>query len=234
MLPENCPEEYTLEGELFHHVVRVLRYGEGKKLQGLDTQGQKYSVVLREIKEDRCIVSVRKQIPPAQRPEISIYQCLPKGKTMENIVRSLTELGVTRIIPVKSKNTIPPLPDKHKLERWTKICLEALQQSGSGVYTEISPAMDLAAVPPVTENEMGIAFHQLASKTPSLRSVLQKPVLRISFLIGPEGGFTEKEIETLGKKGYISVLMVENILKVDTAAIAAAGIIQNIIMEKNP
>ena len=280
MLPENCPDLYTLGGEIFHHVIRVLRYKAGKKLEGLDRTGRKYAVTILEIRDEDCLLQVKRTADKIQMPEIILYQCIPKAKKIETIIRCVTELGVNRIVPMHSEHTIPPLPDPKKLDRWSKICTEALQQCGSGVYTEVAPPIDLKNIPAVKtgeagvvfpfsnkyktrqfsinlfdnlnnlvhiltichtdiknipavkRGEAGVVFHQTAEKGPSLKSLLESNPSAISFLIGPEGGFSENEIATLDKKGYISVLMVHNVLKVDTAAIAAAGIIQNILMEK--
>ena len=234
LLPDNCPESYTVDGDLFHHLIRVLRYTEGRKIEGLDSAGNKYSVIIESVTHSDCTLNVKKTGGQnCKSPELVLYQAVPKGKKLDTIIRCVTEIGVSSVYPLKTEFTIPDMPDRKKMDRLGKICEEAMQQSGSNVFTKIHAPISAEDIPPVGNNECGIVFHHEETENNSLHSVINPDAEKILFLIGPEGGFSKNEIATLEKKGYISVLLGNNIFKVDTAAIAVAGILKNMILEKD-
>lgn len=232
VLPCDCPAEYTAEKELFHHLIHVLRFRVNTKLFGLDKNEQKYKLEITSIEKNSCTLKTEKIKSCGKHIPVVLYQSLPKGKKLETIIRAGTELGISAIIPMKSEFSLAPIPDEKKYIRYRKIRTEALQQSGTSVYTRILPAELIEDLPKIGPSETGLLFHQDADKKTSLFSIFNKELKKVYVLVGPEGGFSPSEVEILVKKGYIPVLLNNNVLKLETAAVTAAGVIIKVLMER--
>ncbi len=139
----------------YHYFVRVLRYKKGYKFLGRDSNSNIYNLRIKDITEDLCILEVEKSIGDYPRlPEIILYQCVCKGKKMDQIIRQATEAGVSKIVPVVSDFSVSKIDTENngKKDRWNKIIREAVQQSGSMVNTTIET--------PVTIDDISVAVDE--------------------------------------------------------------------------
>lgn len=163
--------------------------------------------------------------------ELTLFQCIPKGDTMDEIIRKAVELGVNRIVPVFSKNTVVKLDERKtaiKLERWQSIALSAAKQSKRSIVPEVkSPmifkdavkyceTMDLRLIPYEGEQD-------LTRTSSAIINIL--PGRSIGVFIGPEGGFDPLEIKMAIRHGIYTLSLGRRILKVETAAIATLSLI---------
>jgi 16S rRNA (uracil1498-N3)-methyltransferase len=126
---------------------------------------------------------------------ITLYQCLPKGDKMEDVLHRCTPLGVTKFVPVLSSRVIGGRPNENKLKRWEKIVASAATQSGRSILPEIAPACSFAEA----INEMqkaDTAFICYENSTDPIPADLPKEG-SIAFLIGPEGGLAPEEADQL-------------------------------------
>jgi 16S rRNA (uracil1498-N3)-methyltransferase len=220
----------------YHYLIRVLRYKKGFKFPGRDGQGLLYELTITDITDECCILDVKySEKGSNDLPEIVLYQCLCKGKKMDQIVRQATESGVSKIIPVVSDYAVTKLNrgNSGKFDRWNKIIREAVQQSGSLVNTYIDDPVTIEELE-IPDNKMdrGLFFHQEALDTASLHGYLSSNLDKIYIVIGPEGGLSEREIVVLREKEYKPVYLKTNILRSETAAIYALSSVQTIVLER--
>ncbi len=238
------PSEYngqpsiTLGSEKSHYLTHVLRLKPGNSFEGQDRRGNLYNLKIVSVSRQSLVLECKEKEEHRNNnlPEITLYQCICKGKKMDRIIRQATEIGVTSIIPVISEYTIPRMDKKNarnKIDRWRRIVMEAVQQSASSVVTEITPPVSLADLEKtVDRNGINLFFHQIPLETRSLHEYLSGYPSSISLVIGPEGGLSERETELLHEKGFSPVFLRTNILRAETAAVYGLGTVQTILMER--
>jgi 16S rRNA (uracil1498-N3)-methyltransferase len=173
-------------------------------------------------------------------PKIHLYQGMSKGKKMERIIKACTELGIQKIAPVHSTYCIADISNKkkNKIERYESVVKEALQQSGSPIMTKIGDLIHVKELVKEIDNPSRLlVFHQVPQEqSPSLfttiRTLIEEdPTSEISLLVGPEGGFSDKEVSHLLQHGAKPVFLHTNILRTETAAIAAAALTQQYVID---
>jgi 16S rRNA (uracil1498-N3)-methyltransferase len=157
-------------------------------------------------------------------PEIEIYLSIFKFDHMEWAMEKLTELGVTRIMPMVAARTSHHLikAAETRVERWRKIAKEASQQARRVSPPEIAEAVKL-------EKAMAGAIGARivlseVEESVSLKSALAgiRPPLAMAF--GPEGGWTEEEVQLFKDQGWMPATLGHTILRAETAAIAAVAV----------
>jgi 16S rRNA (uracil1498-N3)-methyltransferase len=167
--------------------------------------------------------------PTESSIEIILLQALPERERMEWIIQKTTELGVSAIIPFKSERSIS-LEEREakqrKAHRWQHIAMKAVQQSRRakvplvGNYLPFNEALKLCE-----GDELKILLYEKGGE--NLKEILrQYQPRKVYVTIGPEGGFTEKEVKLAKDKGFIPVKLGQRILRTETAAIALVGILQ--------
>ena len=160
--------------------------------------------------------------------EYTIAISLVKEQKFDLIIQKITELGVSKIIPLKTERSIVKLDNKKeskKIVRWQEICKEASEQSKRNIIPEIT---EIKTIKELNNDNYDLKmFGSTTNKDNLVNNYLQgnKKYARMIFVIGPEGGFSPKEEEELIKKNYIPVSLGSRILRVETAAIFIASII---------
>jgi len=196
------------------------------------------------ISEDKSRVAdmVRRQAVSAL-PLIVLIQALPKAQKMDLIVRQATEAGVSLILPFIAEHSVSR-PEagrdaEHKRERWERIVKEARQQSGSDIATKIREPLSLTeaieawrdfAIPRGTS--VAVFLHQAPLAQGSLHGYLSDDPHTVAVAVGPEGGFSLSEANTLSAARFLPALLGENVLRTETAAIFALAAMQVILLEK--
>lgn len=152
-----------------------------------------------------------------------------KGKKNEIQVRALTEIGVSRIILMESEFTQSPLSD-HQKERMESIIREAVQQSG-GKSPELLGPVTFQQALQLAKGRLLILHQSTIERTERLSEALDglDTDSHVSIMIGPEGGFSEKECSLAVSQGATPVLLSTNILRAETAAIYTAAAVQAIL-----
>ncbi len=231
-------DRITLNGKEFHYLTNVLRLKEGDTLDGQDSHGQKYGLKLISVAKNSLVLSCMKDEEKRIKtlPDITLYQCICKGKKMDRIIRQATEIGAASVVPVISEYTIPKIDrkdSKTRIDRWKRIVREAVQQSASPVITEIKNPVMLSEIGEISApDEINLFFHQTPLENRSLHEYLSGYPSRISLLIGPEGGLSEKETKLLQERGFSPVFLKTNILRAETAAVYGLSAVQTIVMER--
>ncbi|MDD3275219.1 MAG: RsmE family RNA methyltransferase [Candidatus Omnitrophica bacterium] len=234
-------EKIILEGEIFflkdreqlHHLRNVLRINPGDEVAVFDRFGVEYLFTVLESDEDCVKLKVRERRPlNGLETEITVACALPKNVKMDDIIDKLTQLGVARIIPLRTARVIVKI-DKEKgarrLERWEKIAQSALKQSQRNKHIRISP---LTAFSQAVRETQGAALKLIATLEGERRTLKEalggsgRQFKEVVLFIGPEGDFTPQEVSLARTCGFLPVSLGAQVLRVDTAAIAAASFIK--------
>ena len=229
--------EITLTGSDFHYLCTVRRHHVDDTFVALDRTGNAYQATVTRVGGARVTVSLAPRAAPAATgPFVTLYQSLPKGSKMNQIVRQVTESGVRRIVPVISEHTIPQIGDKvqQKLTRWRRILEEAVQQSRAPVIPELTT--------PVTVQELGarrsvdelsLCFDSDADGASSLHSLLAEHFGPIGIAVGPEGGWSPDDRRRLAAAGFRPAYLGAQVLRTETAAVYAVAAVQIIALERD-
>ena len=221
---------FKISGKDHNHICNVLRMQVGETFL-VSCEGVSHLCRLAEIDKEEVTAEILEE--DYRNTELSVqfylFQGLPKADKLELIIQKTVELGVAGIIPVEMSRSIVKLDDKKKKqrkERWQAIAESAAKQSKRNVIPEVfdvlsyklamqkAAGMDLFLVP--YENERGMA----ATKEALDRI---KPGMSVGILVGPEGGFDDKEIALAREAGAVVISLGSRILRAETAAITAVA-----------
>ena len=244
VLPDSVDGSDTIEitGEDYHYLTRVLRKRPGERFRGTRPDGRAVSIVFKTDSGKNCVLEIANRLGggPADRLEISLFQCLPKARKMDLIIRQATETGVAAIIPVCSAHSVPRIREENvdkKLQRWRRIARQAMQQSGCPVLPEICPPVGFDEFPrawgeTASPSDVSLFFHQEPLDGPSFHNLFDGAPGRVGICIGPEGGGSEEEVSTLLQSGFQPVYIKTNVLRTETAALYAIAAVQTVLLEK--
>ena len=230
------PAEITLSADESHHLVIVNRARPGDTVVAFDGRGTEWICELASDRKNAAVLRVRfrqKLRPPPF--EITLGQALPKGASMDAIVRKATEIGARRIAPLESERTQVHLDadrSNRKTEKWHIAALEAAKQCGNPFVPEILPVQNARAF---MESARGHDLKLIASLAPgakSLKTVLaafrathgRAPQTAL-WLIGPEGDFTPAELSTAQSAGFEPITLGPLVLRCETAAVYALSVL---------
>lgn len=239
VLPEDPDDrgEIRISGRDFHYLHRVRKIGEGMSFQGLSPAGESITLTVKDLSSDNLTLSVSALSPrqaEGERAGIVLYQCLPKGQKMDLVVRQATEAGAEGVVPVLSEYSIPRLDGRDcekKRERWERIAREATQQCGAPLVPRISAPIPLKDLPPCGGGSLGLVFHHEPLENNTLHGYLSSHPKDVRICIGPEGGFSERELGLLSEKGYKTFHVRTNVLRTETAALFAIAAVEIILLE---
>ncbi|MFM2061347.1 MAG: hypothetical protein RLZZ507_1017 [Cyanobacteriota bacterium] len=203
-----------------HYLLRVLRLQDGDKFIAMDGMGKWWLTQLTgETGEILELLEVKTELPVS----ITLMVALPKGNGFDDVVRCCTELGVTCILPVLSDRTLLN-PSPQKLERWRRIAAEAAEQSERAfVPTILEPIAFSTALSECKVNHRYIC--EARGDYLHLKKVLNNCSDEIIIAIGPEGGWTEKEVSMAINAEFQPVSLGCRILRAVTAPIVALSLI---------
>ena len=236
--PKNIDEKYIYlrEKNVFHHLVKVLRSKVGDEIEISDGSTWEYVTVIDDIFEDEAVLKIvdKQKFATEPKTRVTLYQGVPKGQKMELIIQKTVELGIDTITPVFMKRTVVEDHGKFdkKIERWQKISDEAVKQCKRGMIPEITGKLtykemlgeldgfDLVLIP--YEDEEGTTIKDVLREYSEDR---KSEDTKIAVIIGPEGGFTEKEVKDAIESGAKSVTLGKTTLRTETAGIAALAMI---------
>ncbi len=219
-----------ISGEDAKHIKTVLRSREGEELTLCDGLGTDYFCRIQALGEEVTAEMIRSE--PCQsepKTKITLYQGLPKADKMELIIQKCVELGVDRIVAVSTERCIVKLDKKEgkKLERWQKIAEAAAKQSGRGKIPEISPkVLRFSEALQEAKTLPGTVIPYEKEENRGIRSFVEGfSGEAMGIFIGPEGGFTEEEVQVAKDAGVFPVTLGKRILRTETAGLAAIAIL---------
>lgn len=222
-------DELILRDEEVHHLSRVLRKKKGDIVWVVDGEGKAYEVQILYISRNEAhgkIVKTRRRIrePVAA---VTLAQGVLKGERFDWLVEKVTEIGVKKIIPFFSE-TSETTAGPQKLTRWKRLALAAMKQSGRSILPEITPVKKYTQVLALgTVCPHRFIAHSGSGSTPLTISRDSRSIMtQKAFIIaGPEGGFTEDEIEQAKEQSFQPVTLGPRRLRAETAGIVLSTLV---------
>ena len=224
----------VITGSDAKHIRNVLRVKPGDTLYLFDDSGFDYRAEVTGLSPGRVDVNIKERFrSKTESPlEIVLAQAMLKDRKFDEIIRQITELGVAAFIPFTAHRSVSR-PDPERLSartnRWKKIAAEALKQCGRNRAPDIHAVASFEKMLIQTHAcDEKIIFweNQAASFATDRVGIEAKSIRTVAVAIGPEGGFTNQEIEQAESSGFSTASLGPRILKADTAAIAACAVVQ--------
>ena len=203
----------------------------GEAVTVIDGKGRGFRARRRKLQEGRAELSVFEAIswPVIPGFKITLLQALPDKERMELIIEKATELGVSTIIPFKSKRSIS-LEERErrqrKAHRWPYIALKAAKQSRRATIPVVEPFCTFEEALRRARAPLRIMVWEGEGEQHLKDYLKDRPAQDIDVMVGPEGGFDEAEVEEARTMGFATVSLGGRVLRTETAAIAIVGIIQ--------
>ena len=159
---------------------------------------------------------------------------LVKGEKMDLVLQKATELGVSEIVLLETERTIAKIKDESKLGRFRKILKEAAEQSKRTRIPTLNKVLTINKLNEIKADVKLIAYKGEQGSSKSFNDELKalKPGKSVAIMIGPEGGFSEKEVQEANKLGFTSVGLGKRILRAETASFYALSVISNFVERK--
>jgi 16S rRNA (uracil1498-N3)-methyltransferase len=221
-----------VEGDEVRHIRRVLRLRAGDEIVVFDGSGKEYEGII--VEEGPSSVVIRIQNIFSSKKEsplkITLAQSLLKGEKMDYLIQKATELGVKEIIPFFSSHSIPLLEKSGRLKRyhrWERIAIEASKQCGRGEVPKIEPLQEYPEMLKVASPDF-LRLILWEREGARLKEVLGelKGRRELFFIVGPEGGLSQEEVEHGKKMGFLPITLGRRILRSETASLCLLSIFQ--------
>ncbi len=231
------PTEIVLSSDESHHLVAVNRARVGNTVVAFDGRGTEWICELTADRKNAATLKVRFSQKAKRLPyEITLGQALPKGSSMDSIVRKATEIGATRIVPLESERTQVHLDtdrSDRKIDKWQTAALEAAKQCGNPFLPEITPLQKASSF---MEQAKGYDLKLIASLQPGARSLKEvlagfrtannnRAPVKVLWLVGPEGDFTPAEMSISRSTGFEPITLGPLVLRCETAATYALSVL---------
>lgn len=223
-IPEDN-KEIIIKGEKAHYLNNVLRLKNGNEFEAINGKGKCFCLLIKEIskKEVKCEIKSISNYNLESPISIILAQGILKGNKMDIVIQKATELGVNEIIPVITERS--QLKETRKTNRWQKIAEEASKQSGRSIVPLIHDSIQFSDLIDTYKSLKGFIFYEKDGM--NLKAAISKlDCNKILLIIGPEGGFTEEEINYARQNNILSVTLGKRILRAETASISVITLIQ--------
>ncbi len=220
-LPDLSPGSATLDGKQVHHLLHVLRLKPGDHVELFDGCGHSARAVLLQASRrsaELCVEAVQDSDPP-QTQTLTVAVPLPKADRCRWMVEKLTELGVTTLVPIVSEHSVSA-PRDHRPEKLVQYVIEACRQSRRNRLMELAEPIPLGDY--CRQLQTGASLLVATPEAPRWFDD-SRPAPEI-ILVGPEGGFSPAEQSLFDDLGFTHRSFGPHILRMETAAIAAACI----------
>lgn len=222
----------VIQGQDARHIVRVLRLAKGDMVCFTDGKGTDFTGRISDADSEQvCLEIVEAQASQSESPlPFTVCTGMLKHQKMDEIIKGLTQMGITRWIPFYCERSIP-FPDTRalarRMERWQTIAAETIKQCRRSRLVNIfSPKTFDEVLDFARDFDHCIAFWEKSSRPLSLLHPLEG-ANRIILLTGPEGGFSDAEMEKAAARGFVSYSLGPRILRAETAALCGAALIQH-------
>jgi 16S rRNA (uracil1498-N3)-methyltransferase len=220
--------EHELPEAQAHYIGRVLRMADGDALQLFDGSGNEFRGTLLEVGKKRVRVTLDEQFAGQIESPLKIHlgQGLSRGERMDWAIQKATELGVSEITPIVSERCEVRLKDERAEKRqahWQQIAISACEQCGRSVVPLIHPPLALAEWLKKTNADLKLVLHPVAEPLTSH----DKPTT-LAFLIGPEGGLNDAEVDQAQDAGFHAARLGPRVLRTETAPVVALSVAQQL------
>jgi len=224
-----CPDSpaegrLVLEGDEARHLTRVRRIGVGEVIEVFDGKGFASRARVEHAGKNRVELTLLGE-PIADRVapcRLTLATAVPKGERFDWLIEKATELGVVRLVPLITDRSVVD-PREAKLDRLRRLIVEAAKQSGRNRLMELESPTPWTTLARTPAEEMRLLAHPggaPASAWPSIRHEVP-----VTLAIGPEGGFTEPEVDLAVERGWQVIGLGATLLRIETAGLAGSAAI---------
>ncbi|MCD8131651.1 MAG: 16S rRNA (uracil(1498)-N(3))-methyltransferase [Lachnospiraceae bacterium] len=225
----------TITGNDYNHMKNVLRLKAGEKFYVAieEENPRKYICTVENYMEQAadCRI-ISEETENYELPcRITLYQGLPKADKLEWIIQKAVELGASRIVPVAMERSVVKLDAGKvdaKLVRWQNIAQAAAKQSKRDIIPEVGrPLAFREALIQAEKDHVRLLPYENARGMAATRELLSaiRPGEGVAVFIGPEGGFSKKEVDMALEAGFAPVTLGRRILRTETAAVAVLAML---------
>ena len=225
---QESDEQIILDKIESHHLINVLRLNPNDEVIGLDGMGMVFETIILEPDPKSTVLRVigKKMM---HQPVSSFRMCvaLTQGNQWDNIVKPLTELGVSRLSPLLTEYTqckFNKEKEEQKINKWKRLSIEACKQSGNAWLPSIDSPESFSSFANGCEEGDLILMGSLSSSAKSISTFKQAPRKNYTLLIGPEGGWSNEEERIAVEKNFKIFSIGFNTLRVETAAISSLAV----------
>jgi 16S rRNA (uracil1498-N3)-methyltransferase len=213
------------------HLLRVLRLRPGAELTLFNARGGEYAARLAGTAargSARLTIGEHRAIERESQLELTLLQGIARGERMDLIVQKATELGVQRILPVRTEFSVVRLDAgklQQRLAHWRAVAIAACEQCGRNRLPRLDPPLDLAAACAAAASGEGLRLLLLPESRDSL-AALALGSRSVALLVGPEGGLSEGEERVALQAGFRACRLGPRVLRTETAPLAALAALQ--------
>lgn len=219
-----CPnliagKEAELIGDEARHLAKVLRKGPGDWVELFDGQGRAFRARVARIGRDRVALNVSSDPLPDRVPArpVTLAFAPPKGDRLDWLVEKATEVGVARLVPILCARSVVE-PGGAKLDRLRRRVIESCKQCGRNRVPELGPIIPWGQFIPIEHAPRRWVCDPSGDAGGPSAAQGEGPV---AVVIGPEGGFTDEELDQARASGWEIISLGPTILRVETAALVA-------------
>ncbi len=219
--------QITLVGRTGHYLSRVLRVTAGQVIVVFNGDGRDYVAEVIRPGRNELILSVTSSLPavPESRLDITVVQAISRGERMDQTLQKCTELGVNAFQPMFSERVEVRLKAEKlagRLDHWRAVVVSACEQSGRAVVPEVREPLVLRDWLVAGDATTRLVLAP-GAESPLARLNLPQ---QLQLVIGPEGGFSDAELDLMGARGVQAVSLGPRVLRTETAAPAAVAVAQ--------
>ena len=218
----------VLTGDEAHHLLHVMRAKTGQEVTLFDGSGAEFTARVERLgrSDVELTIGQRTVVDRESRLELTLAVALPKGDRQRWLVEKAVELGATRLVPLETARGVAQPVDK-ALARLRRAVIEASKQCGRNRLLEISPAQTWQGLCSAAAPPGGLRVLADPSGEGKLSEILRdRPDVRaVEVAIGPEGGWTEDELNLGRSHGWHVIGLGPRVLRVETAALVIAAIV---------
>jgi 16S rRNA (uracil1498-N3)-methyltransferase len=234
-------EKFEIDGDSFHHITNVMRLKLGEEFEALSGQKKALHLKVSGISKKFMTVDVlqTRQLKELAKPRLGLAFCMPKFPVFEDVLEKMVELGVSAIVPLISQNsfirTEKDISDSRR-ERWQKINQSACAQSQSAELMELRSPQALqnfaqgvqrGTINPGLKQSCLMAYEGATSPLrPTIKELQNKDLDWVWIIIGPEGGLSEAEAQSVQSIGIPSVSLGDQILRTETACFTLFSVLK--------
>lgn len=211
-----------------HYIGRVLRHAVGDAVQLFDGSGQEYLGELIEVGKKSVRVELHESFAGLSESPLRIHlgQGLSRGERMDWAIQKATELGAGEITPIISARCEVRLKDERadkRMAHWRQVAISACEQCGRSVLPVIHAPLELDTWLQQIDADLKLVLHPIAEPW-----VGHTPPRSLAFLIGPEGGLSDAEVDQAKGAGFHAARLGPRVLRTETAPVVALSVAQQL------
>ncbi len=218
-------DQVVLDGDQAHHIRNVMRMQVGDDIVLFDGSGAEFESEITSVGRREIAVAIKRRVERSRELDVSITiaAALPKVDRLKFLVEKLVELGVERLVPLRTIRSVAKVNDK-TIQRMEKQVVEASKQCGRNRLMRIVPVMSLPELVHLPMEGTRLIASPQASN--DIKESIDSNGRQYTVAIGPEGGFTSNEIEQATECDWRPFKLGPAILRIETAAIASATLLR--------